>query len=84
MCNIKSNSIPRSVVERKQRRKRTKMCKKLESKLDNILHLSHNSQTRPSSATLPVTESTPEPVSTISLERHVIIPKKNNEPLVYL
>ena len=84
VCKLKSNSIPRSAVERKQRRKRTKMCKKLESRLDNSLHLPHNSHTPPSSATLAPTEPTSEPILAAILAPNKNVPKTNNERLIYL
>ena len=90
ICKTKSNSMPRSSVERKQRRKRTKMCKKVENKqLANMSQPDHISKTRKpiEAENLNVSEpSKSEPISTISsVELNNFVPKMNNsETLVYL
>ena len=90
VCKTKSNSMPRSSGERKQRRRRTKMCKKVENKqLENMSHIPHISKTgKPIEAeTLHISKpSKSEPISTISsAELNTFVPKMNNsDRLVYL
>ena len=93
VCKTKSNSIPRSSVERKQRRKRTKMCKMVENKQpENMSQLHHMSKTNKAieAENLNVSEpSKSEPISTISsVELNnfpKIVPKiHSSETLVYL
>ena len=83
---IKSNSIPRSSVERKQRRKRTKMCKKMENKLGNNTFTPLNSQNLLTPLPIPTTKPTSnEPAPSVSSSSsNKFVSKVNNDRVVYL
>ena len=83
VCKIKSNSIPRSAVERKQRRKRTKVYRKMESKWENSNSTPLNSETLLNP--LPSTKSTSEePASSISFSSNKFVSKTSSDQVVYL
>ena len=82
VCKVKSNSMPRSVVERRKWRKRSKMYKQLENRLKDILHPPCNSQMLSNSENIPLGDSTP--ITTISAAQSIIVPKRTNQKLVYL
>ena len=83
VCKIKSNSIPRSAVERKQRRKRTKMCRKMENKLENSNSTPMSSEKLLNQ--LPSTKSTSEkPASSNSLPLNTFVSKTKSDQVVYL
>ena len=89
VCKIKSNSMPRSFVERKQRRKRTKMCKKVENKNvveQKLLQGSFKDQPK-KEIVKPASECLKSDtiISPLPLVLNNFIPKINkNEGLVYL
>ena len=86
-CRFKSNSMPRSFIERKKRKKRPKMGIKLDSQLPKALcnHPKPYDFTEEALFLPPVgKELKSEPVTTISEVSNSFVPKCNNNQLVYL
>ena len=86
-CRLKSNSMPRSFVERKQRKKRPKMGIKLESQLPKALckHRKPCESTEEALILPPMGKALKsEQVTTISEVSNSFVPKCNNNQLVYL
>ena len=88
VCKIKSNSMPRSFVERKQRRKRTKMCRKVENKNVEQKVLLGSSKDQPKKELVKQASECLKSdtiISPLPLVLNNFIPKINkNENLVYL
>jgi len=86
VCKIKSNSMPRSFVERKQRRKRTKMCKKGGNKIEQKLSQGSLKDQPNKEMEQPVSECLKfDSISPLPPVLNNFIPKSNkNEGLVYL
>ena len=86
-CRLKSNSMPRSFVERKQRKKRPKIGIKLDSQLPkaSCKHRKPCDVTEEALFLPPMGKKLKsEPVTTISEVSNSFVPKCNNNQLVYL
>merc|ERR1712150_316226 len=87
VCKTKSNSMPRSFVERRKRRKRAKVCNNFESTISKYrfdlpnTYKGHTTVERPQA----VSQQKSEPVSTISeVFGSNFVFRVNKEKLVYL